>query len=527
MKYRALLILGLTLVSTHIFAKKFQILHTNDIHSHLEHADHMEGRGGYARLKTLVDEQKRLAQSRGISNLTMDAGDFLEGHIFYLADKGRKVFEVHDQIGYDAVTIGNHDYLMGSDDLDAILGDVKPNFSFLGANFYTNKKFTNIAEQIKPYTEFEFDGVKVGVVGITTNDILYKWRINGGGISNEYAACKKYSKELRQRGNHIVIALTHMGFSKDKKLAKKCPELDLIVGGHSHTVLHKVFYQKSKKGKLIPIVQAGNHARWLGRLIFNYNEQTKKIEIENYKLLPVVAEEDPEMLEMISGASHSVEEEYGEDWLNTILGHSQLKSRFEGGNRHIWGHFINDAMREQTDSDFSIHVEPLSGLNYPVERFVTRKDLYNGNPRTFEFENKFGYNVYTARIRGGFIKLLFKVVMRTGLPLYVSGVTFDVKKYSKNGKIIKNMRLNGRRINPFKYYKISFSEAIVRGAYSITNLTKLILKGGKDTRISMWEALENKMKRIQVIDETYLDDYGRKGNFQKIERGYIPGNDND
>ena len=524
MKLNTLLLFVLILISYQINAKKFQILHTNDIHAHLDHADHMEGRGGYARLKTLIDEQKDLAESRGITNLTMDAGNFLEGHIYYLADKGRKVFELHDKIGYDVVTIGNHDYLMGTNDLDSILGDVQPKFDFLGANLFTADKYKNIQKYLKPYTEFEFDGVKVGVVGITTNDILYKWRINDGGISDEFKSCKKYSKELRDRGNDIVIALTHLGFNKDKKLAKKCPELDLIVGGHSHTVLDKVFYQKSKKGKLIPIVQAGNHARWLGKVIFDYNEVTKKIEIENYKLLPVLAEEDPEILDFIAEANIDLEDEYGQEWLDEIVGQSELKSRFEGGNKHIWGHFITDAMREQVDADFSIHVEPMSGLNYPVEKLVTRRDLYNGNPRTFEFGNKFGYNVYTAKVRGGFIKLLFKIVMRTGLPLYVSGINFDVKKYSKNGKIIKKLRFKGKRINPFKYYKISFSEGIVRGAYEITKLTKLILKGGKDTRISMWETLENKLKSMDVLDETYLNDYGRKGNFQKVDRSYVSGN---
>jgi 2',3'-cyclic-nucleotide 2'-phosphodiesterase (5'-nucleotidase family) len=522
MKLNALLLLALVLISYQINAKKFQILHTNDIHAHLDHADHTSDQGGYARLKTLIDEQKRLAESQGISNFTMDAGDFLEGHIYYLADKGRKVFEIHDMIGYDAVTIGNHDYLMGSDDLDAILRDVRPSFAFLGANLFTSDRFTNIKEQLKPYTEFVRDGVKVGVLGLTTNDLLYKWRINEGGISNEYKTCKKYAKELRARGNDVIIALTHMGFKKDKKLAKKCPELDLIVGGHSHTYLEKVHYEKSKKGKRIPIVQAGNHGRWLGKVIFDYNRETKKIKIEHYELMDVVAQEDSEILDFIESANDDLEDEYGQEWLNTVVGVSDLKSRFKGGNKHIWGHFINDAMREQTDSDFSIHVEPLSGLNYPVKKVVTRKDLYNGNPRTFEFGNKYGYNVYTARIRGGFIKLLFKIVMRTGLPLYVSGITFNVKKVLVNGKVITKLRYKGKRINPFKYYTVSFSEAIVRGAYSITKLTKLILKNGKDTRVSMWETLENKMLKDKVIDESYLDDFGRKGNFQKVDRVYIP-----
>ncbi|PIK14650.1 bifunctional UDP-sugar hydrolase/5'-nucleotidase [Halobacteriovorax sp. JY17] len=504
-------------------ATKIQILHTNDIHSQLDHTDHLEEQGGYARLKTLIDSEKNKAQRDGIFNLTMDAGDFLEGNIYYLADKGRKVFELHDMMGFDVVTIGNHDYLMGTDDLDAILGDVKPSFAFLGANLFTADRFQNIHEQLRPYTEFEYDGVKIGVLGLTTNDILYKWRINEGGINNEYDTCKQYAKELRERGNHVIIALTHMGLSKDKKLAEKCPEVDVIVGGHSHHTLEEVLYVENKLDKRVPIVQTGFHGRFLGRLNLNYDNITGEVTVDKYKLLPVIADEDPEILAKIEETNEDLYAEYGEKWLDEVVGRSELDSPLEGGNKDIWGHFINDSMREQTGSDFSIHVEPMSGLNYPTHASITRRDLYNGNPRTFEFDKKFGYNVYTARIHGGLVKTLFRIVMKAGLPLYVSGITFDIKKFTEKGYVITNLRFKGEKINPFKTYSVSLNEGIVRGGYSISKLVKLILKDGANSGVSMWEAMENKLSRIKLLDETYLDDYGRKGNIDHVDRGYIPG----
>ena len=523
MTKKLLLVLVATAISLTANATKIQILHTNDLHSHLDHTDHLKGQGGYARLKTLVASEKLKAEREGMFNLTMDAGDFLEGNIYYLADKGRKVFELHEMIGFDVVTIGNHDYLMGTDDLDAILGDVRPSFAFLGANLFTADRFQNIQEQLKPYTEFEHNGVKIGVLGLTTNDILYKWRINEGGIKNEYDTCKDYSKELRERGNDVIIALTHMGLSKDQKLAEKCPEVDVIVGGHSHHTLEEVLYVENKLDKLVPIVQTGAHGRYLGKLNLNYDDVSKKVTVDRYELLPVIADEDPEVLALVREANEDLFDEYGEDWLNEVVGQSRLDSPLEGGNKDIWGHFINDSMREQAGTDFSIHVEPLSGLNYPTHSDITRRDLYNGNPRTFEFDRKFGYNVYTAEISGGLIKTLFKIVMKTGLPLYVSGITFDIKKETESGYKIKNLRFKGKRINPFKRYTVSFTEGIVRGGYSISKLTKIILKNGRDTEISMWETMENKLSRINLLDESYLDDYGKKANGETIERAYIPG----
>ncbi len=523
MTTKLLLVLLATALSFSAAATKIQILHTNDLHSHLDHTDHLEGQGGYARLKTLIDFEKRKANDMGMFNLTMDAGDFLEGNIYYLADKGRKVFELHEMIGFDVVTIGNHDYLMGTDDLDAILGDVKPSFAFLGANIFTADRFQNIQEQLRPYTEFEYDGVKIGVLGLTTNDILYKWRINEGGIKNEYETCKKYARELRERGNDIIIALTHMGLSKDKKLAKRCPEVDAIVGGHSHHTLEEVLYVENKLDKRVPIVQTGYHGRFLGKLNLNYDNETRKVSVDAYELLPVVGEEDPAVLEKIEEANEDLYDDYGQDWLNEVVGESRLNSPLEGGNKHIWGHFINDSMREEVNTDFSIHVEPLSGLNYPTNGDVTRRDLYNGNPRTFEFDRKFGYNIYTADVSGGLIKTLFKIVMKAGLPLYVSGVTFDIKRETKNGYAIENIRFKGEKIDTFRNYSVSFTEGIVRGGYSMSKLSKIILKNGQDTNISMWETMENNFQRIKFIDENYLDDYGQKSNGEKIERSFVPG----
>lgn len=512
-----------TVMTLSVQATKIQILHTNDLHSHLDHTDHLEGQGGYARLKTLIASEKKSALENGMFNLTMDAGDFLEGNIYYLADKGRKVFELHDMMGFDVVTIGNHDYLMGTDDLDAILGDVKPSFSFLGANLFTSDKYKNIKEQLKPFTEFEHDGVKIGVLGLTTNDILYKWRINDGGIKNEYDTCKEYAEILRQRGNDVIIALTHMGLSKDKKLAKKCPEVDVIVGGHSHHILEEVLYVENNHHKRVPIVQTGFHGRFLGKLNIDFDKKERRVTVDNYELIPVLANENLEVLAKVEDANEDLYEEYGEEWLNEVVGRSGLSSPLEGGNKHIWGHFINDSMKEQTNTDFSIHVEPLSGLNYPTHTDITRRDLYNGNPRTFEFDRKFGYNVYTAKIRGGLIKSLFKIVSRTGLPLYVSGITFDIKRETDKGIVIENLRYKGEKIKTFKFYTVSFTEAIVRGGYSISKLTKLILKDGADSGISMWETMENKLSRIKILDESYLEDYGRKSNGELIERSYIPG----
>ncbi|OFZ16618.1 MAG: hypothetical protein A2X86_14360 [Bdellovibrionales bacterium GWA2_49_15] len=480
-----------------------QILHTNDIHSHLEQAIHKPDLGGYGRLKNLIEKEKNKAAAEGIGSLVLDAGDFLEGNIYYLASNGRKTFNVIDSVGYDAVALGNHDYLMGLADLDNLLGQVPVSFNFLCANLQADAKLKNINKKILPYMEKTINGVKVGIIGVTGNDILYKWRLGDGTLKNETETVRQWAKVLRERGNNLIIALTHIGLPQDMLLAFNVSEIDLIVGGHSHNALHDVMWVHSKEGKSIPIVQAGKHAEWLGKLRVDYNHQEQKLKIASYELLPVnEIPGDQKIDELVKAANIDLDNLFGSGWLSEIVGQSKLRPQHQGGNEDIWMYFINDAMMDTVKSDIAIHVGPLSGNNYPITGPITRRDLYNSNPRQFEFENIKGYSIYTARVRGFWIKLTMKVVMSLGLPLYFSGITFDytTKKQKYN---IDKIRIQGEKIKLFKPYKVTISEAIVRASQAISPWFKVVLSFPQNWKIPMIKALESRMRNIGTITEDY------------------------
>lgn len=510
-----------------IHATEIQILHTNDIHSHLDHSIHRPELGGNGRLKSMINRLRNEAQKNGMQTIAMDAGDFSEGNIYYLANRGRTSFQIHGSVGYDVVTIGNHDYLMGAKELNGILRDVNLDFKLLGANFHTSPKYTHIQEKIKPYWETQIDGIKIGVIGLTTDDLLYEWRIGEGNISNEYEAGKLYAQELRDRGNDIIIALTHLGLSKDKKLAKKVPEIDLIVGGHSHTTLQTVHWEKTKNDKLIPIVQAGKHAQWLGRIILDYRKNQKKLYIKDYALLPVNQDQKDSAIEAkITEANEQLYEHFGQDWLEEPLGESRITPIHRGGNPEIWYHFITDAMREAIIADIGMHVSSLSGDDYPVG-IINRRAIYNSNPRTFEFDRQMGYNVWSTRVKGAWVSVLARIALRFGLPMYFSGLTFDYKKvndsrYDHKYKI-SNLRHNGKRINPLKYYKIALSEAIVRGGEAITPFTKLLMRFNDDYKYPMWLAIEERVRQFVIVDDNYLNDrptYKEQSDYVTVNSNY-------
>lgn len=519
------ILIGLVLLfSTSVQAKLVQILHTNDIHSYFDHVEHDKDKGGYARLKTMIEKYKAEAAAKGIKTIVVDAGDFMEGHFFYMAKNGRRSFEMHDKIGYDISVIGNHDYLMGTDEMDSILNEVKPKFKYLGANFYADSRYKGISKYVKPYYEMDIEGVKVAFLGLTTDEIVFRWRVHNGGIRKPLKDGVKFDKILKERGNDVIIGLTHIGLKKDQKLAKKTRNIDLIIGGHSHDFLYKPKYVKNKSKKQVPIVQAGAHAAVLGRMIIDIEKSGFK-GIKEYELVPIrdVAE-DEHIADAVQEATEDLEKQYGVDHLYEEVGFSHLEA---GDDTKIWNAYTTDAVLESMGSDLSVHTPSMGGPYFPTGS-VNRWDLYNSHPRWFDFNDENGWFVYRAKIRGFWVKWIFKAVMNLGIPLTFSGVDFEWKKNVFGKYTVKNLKIKGKKIKSFKYYEMALPEGIVRGGFKISPLVGILLKKAHRTPVTVVDALERKMKTGEPIDKFYLEPpqyeiFGSKRSKKKRSHVFFPG----
>ncbi len=467
-----------------------QILHTNDTHSYLDNSARNSNIGGAARLKSLIDFYKNKMDEVGVKSLVVDAGDFTEGNLFYMADQGRKVFEVHNEMGYDVGTLGNHDYMMGTRDLDKILGEMDLKFSLVAANLLINYDFKNIRAKIKPFKELEIDGIKIGILGLTTNEIFYKWRFEGGQVTNPYKAAKHYEEVLKQRNNDFIIALTHIGVLKDIKLAERTKNIDLIIGGHSHTALFEPSYGINKNKRSVPIVQAGMHTEYLGRLVVDL-VKGRPLKIVSYELIPVKYEAaDTKIKSIVEEASNDLDTAYGKDWLNEQVGFSELKTGDPEGSRK-WAYFITDALKDKTNADIAIHTPLMNGEDFPTGN-VTRRDLFNSIPRIFDLTEKFGWAIYTTRIKGVWLRLVFEALTHFGQPLTFSGITMEYVK-TEHGIKSKHILVNGQPINPYKFYTVAFTEGIIRGAEGVSPYTTAILKNPKKTKFKIWNTLEERV----------------------------------
>lgn len=483
-KLASLLLFLSLMTSTGVEAKIVQILHTNDTHSFLEHSTHSRGRGGMARLKGLIDQYKSDALKNNVKTIVLDAGDFLEGNLFYLADDGRKSFRIHNEIGYDVGALGNHDYLMGSEKLDQLLAETELNYSFVAANLIVGKKFINIKKKIKPYAELVIDDVKIAVLGLTTNEVIYKWSLNDCEITNPIESAQYYEDELRKRGNDVVIALTHLGVLKDISLVEATSKIDLVVGGHSHSTLTEPVYASNVDGKKIPIVQAGMHTEFMGRILVDI-VKGKPLKILKYELVPIInVEEDRDVQMMVTEAKTNLEEIFGKSTLYEILGVSTLAKNDESA-MNKWGIFIAETMKEASTSDISIHSPSMNSENFPTGAF-TRLDLYNSMPRIFHPKNKAGWTIYTAEVKGIWIKTLLHLQSRIGEQLVFSGIEIH-----ENGKLT----INGKKIERSRSYKVAFTEGIIKGAGAISSKAFAILRHPRETQIKIWNALEKKIAR--------------------------------
>lgn len=264
--------------------KNITILHTNDVHSHVEpfSKDHSEfpNKGGVERRATLISEIRR----QNPNTLLFDAGDIFQGTPYFNFYGGEIEFKLMSMLGYDAITIGNHDFDNGMDGLDKQLINAK--FDIISSNY--DFKNTILESKVSDYKIYDKSGIKIGVFGLgielegLVSKELYKETkyLDPVDIANDTA------KKLKETENcDIVICLSHLGYKYEKfpnkvsdlNLAKSTKNIDLIIGGHTHTFMNKPVVVKNNLGNDVLINQVGCFGLFLGRIDFSFDSDNNKI----------------------------------------------------------------------------------------------------------------------------------------------------------------------------------------------------------------------------------------------------------
>ncbi len=275
---------GLTLSSfSSTTQKKITILHTNDVHSHIDPFGPDDGRnankGGVARRASLIENIRK----ENPNTLLLDAGDIFQGTPYFNYYGGELEFKLMSMLKYDAATIGNHDFDNGIDGLYAQFPHAK--FDFISANYdFSN---TVLDTHVKPYKTFVKDGIKIGVfgLGIELDGLVIKELYKETVYYNPTEIAQDMSRILKEEEQcDLVICLSHLGYNyrneaekpSDLTLARATKNIDLIIGGHTHTFLRKPTIVKNSDEKNVLVNQVGSYGLYLGKIDFYFDSEKNK-----------------------------------------------------------------------------------------------------------------------------------------------------------------------------------------------------------------------------------------------------------
>ncbi|MDO5616852.1 MAG: metallophosphatase [Cruoricaptor ignavus] len=277
-------------------AQKITILHTNDQHSRIEPFDtgRNANQGGFARRAHLVKEIRN--QEKNV--LLLDCGDTFQGTPYFNMFGGELEFKLMSMMGYDASIMGNHDFDNGLEGFVKVLPNAK--FPFITSNY--DFKNTIVDGLTEPYKIFTKNGVRIGVfgLGIELDGLVGKKHFLETKYLNPVEIAQHYSKFLRKdKKCDLVICLSHLGYQyknneekiSDTILATKTDNIDLILGGHTHTFLPEPQAFQNREGKTVLVNQVGFAGLLLGRIDF-YFDKNKNIQNISWNNLVIDKELD-------------------------------------------------------------------------------------------------------------------------------------------------------------------------------------------------------------------------------------------
>ena len=236
------------------------IYHTNDLHSHFEH---------WPRIHQLVTQRRKWHEQEGDEFLLLDIGDHMDRwHPLADATRGKGIVELLNAASYDAVTFGNNEGITQSyDDLDSMYESRQ--FPVLAANLY--REDGTRPEWLQPYKMYTTKaGTKIGTIGLTVN-FNHIYDLLGWKVTDPIEELEACLKELKGKAD-IIVLLSHLGIHDDERIGTMFPEVDVVLGGHTHHILHE-----GKQVENTLLAAAGKYGQYTGHVIVEVDEKTKKV----------------------------------------------------------------------------------------------------------------------------------------------------------------------------------------------------------------------------------------------------------
>lgn len=515
---------------------KLQILHVNDLHSRFEETSRQSGvcrtgsnsnnssslgarcYGGFARLKTAADDARRVAQRQGYQSIFLNAGDNFQGTPYYSLFKWKVVAPLVEALGFDAMTLGNHEFDDGVAGVVPFINNVSMPLVVCNINTTIEPRFR--LNNLKPSVVLTRGAVRIGVVGYLTPQTKALADIKEDMIMDEMACVAEEARRLKRQQNcTIVIGLGHSGIMVDKLIAEKIPEIDVIVGGHSHTFLYtgkppdieesKGDYPtvvRQSSGKVVPIVHAYAYAKYLGNVWLDFADNGTLISYGgNPILLDTTIQQDKKILQELEswkrGLHNLTQEQIGKTMV-ALDGHSCRLKECNLGNLATDA-FVYVNAKDHTGSGWTD--APIAMLQGGGIRSTVDYDVFQGNLTVGEIMTAFPFEniVLKVEMPG---QVMWDALERSvsrydkagvqprGEFLQVSGLRITYDTEAKIGSRVKSVLVRCGNCSVPIYQRLDF-------ASNYTVITTSFLMRGADG----YSMLAQRARTVTVIGGTISD----------------------
>lgn len=481
--------------------KQLHIIHTNDLHSFFKGTN--SGKGGYDRLKSVINRLRAESKERGIPSLYLDGGDFGEGSSFFVAKKGLMSLEALDLLGVDATVLGNHDYMLGGPELARSIRETKLKTPILSANLEGLKKL-ELQGLILASKDFSLNGMQVRVIGLSTAEKHGQYPLKPlGKIKDPIKAGLRELDRASRDQVDLLISLSHTGVDKDAELIAASENLGLVIGGHDHLLFEKPRMYPNKSGAEVPVFQAGANTMAVGSLYIEVDDG--QVKILSYELINVDEKTsvDEPMASFVREAQAAREAFFGRSW-DEVIGVTEimLTGRNDGrmkNNRSCWSRHMARMTRQATGAELGLHLDVLQSNQIPPGP-VTFGDIVDNFTHVSSWDPR-GWEIAVIGIRGVFLKALLKHVSsgKNESSATVDGITvsakgnvglFDTVETSR-----KSARINGKKIQNAREYSLALPAEFLRGLREAFPVAKPFLRPRKIERKFYWEEMENYLRR--------------------------------
>ena len=453
------------------------ILHINDTHSTLSplgpRTSDLQGtQGGIARAASVIGE----ARMSDPNVLVLHAGDVFIGDLFFNQFFGVPEFKLMKELGFDAMTVGNHEYDLGPLTLDGALREAftpDSGFPLLSANsILDDPSVADLKNYISPYTIKQLGNIKVGIFGLTTPEAnLLSQPAPVFVDTNLIPIALNMISELQAQHCNVIILLSHLGYNLDKLIASNIPGIDVIVGGHDHYLFQQPVEVTNPSGNKTYIVQAGSFYKYLGKMQLVVS--SSGVRLLNYQAIHLdnTIPLEPTVNTVVNGLMSEIENTYGPVYTQQVayvtntLNEAAEDLLNSGVHDTPIGDLVTNAFKWKTGTDIAL--QPGGFTAQPLYKGpIVAADLFRVNGYGFNTDNGLGFRIVTYTVKGSDLLYALGYTLSTidlndEFLIQAAGLDYTYDAALSPEARLTGVMVNGAPVKSNKIYKVASNEAVL------------------------------------------------------------------